>query len=316
VRSLDVDLWGQGVSCIFAYPLPGPMSLLGELLTASRVQDLSRCRSLCGIPASTTRKKDLTETLSLHAQCPHKHRALFKCLTDSMTANGLRSWISSKRRVGFLVPDAKLMGRGRAEILDAIIRLDHRLALDGGAGAGAYATEQGQAHEEVQRQAASAGEFSSAAPVQRQAASAGEYSSAVEAAGGHSADASAGQSVGSHDVGMVLVAYDAGGSPAIARRKLGRKWLKAASRAYLRSHLPGRVRRAVVEALEENPDAVVSQLRGVVERKVGVDFGGKYRLLFDKALLRHAAQPEQRRRPRSRFVLAVGRQRAKRAPAS
>ena len=112
-----------------------------------------------------------------------------------------------------MVPDAKLMGRGRAEILDAIIRLDHRLASDGGAGAGAYATEQ--------RQAASAGEFSSAAPAQRQAAGAGEYSAAMVAAGGHSADASAGQSVGSHDVGMVLVAYDARSSPAIARRKLG-----------------------------------------------------------------------------------------------
>ena len=201
------------------------------------------------------------------------------------------------------------MGRGRAEILDAIIRLDHRLAFDGGAGAGAYATEQRQAASAgefssaapVQRQAASDGEYSSAAPVQRHAAGAGEYSSAVEAAGGHSADASAGQSVGSHDVGMVLVAHDARSSPAIVRRKLGRKWLKAASRAYLWSHLPGRVRRAVVEALEENPDAVVSQLRGVVERKVGVDLGGKYRPLFDKALLRHTARPEQRRRPRSRL---------------
>ena len=74
------------------------------------------------------------------------------------------------------------------------------------------------AHEEVEGQAANAA---------GQAASAGEYSSAQEAAGSHSADSSAGQSVGSHDVGMVMVAYDAGSSPEASRGKLCNKWMKS-----------------------------------------------------------------------------------------
>ena len=112
---------------------------------------------------------------------------------------------------------------------------------------------------------------------------------------------SAGQSASSGDAGMVMVAYDAGSSPEASRRKLGKKWMKLARKAYMRSHLPGRVRHAVAEALQEYPDAVVLKLREVVESKVGVDFGGKYGVLFDRALLRGTAKPEKHRRPRKRF---------------
>ena len=89
--------------------------------------------------------------------------------------------------------------------------------------------------------------------------------------------------------------------------------MKRARKAYLRSQLPKRVRKAVAEALREYPDAVVLTLRGVVEKKVGLNLSGKYGVLFDKALLRGTATLEK---PRRRFVLAVGRRRAKRAPAS
>ena len=309
----DVQLRAQ--VCCLAGSLPSVMSLLSELITTSRLLDLNRCRSLCGIPASITRKKDLVEALLVQAQCPHKHRAVLRHLTDTMTANALRSWISSLRRAGFVVPDSKLMGRGRPEIMDAIIRLDCPAGEYSSAQGGEYSLAQGQAasawkrqaHEEVQGQAANA---------TGQAASAGEYSSAQEVAGSHRADSSAGQSAGSHDVGMVMVAYDAGGSPEAIRRKWCKKWMKLARKAYMRSHLPGRVRHAVAEALQEYPDAVVLKLREVVESKVGVDLCGKYGVLFDKALLKHTAKLEKPCRPRKRFVLAVGRRQAKRAPAS
>ena len=64
------------------------------------------------------------EALLLQAQCPRKRRAIIRHLTGNMTASGLRSWMSSLRRVGYKVPDSKVMGRGRAEIMDAIIRLE------------------------------------------------------------------------------------------------------------------------------------------------------------------------------------------------
>ena len=322
-----MQLRAQGVCCL-AGSLPTAMSLLGELITTSCVPDLIRCRSLCGIPASITRKKDLVEALLLRAQCPHKHRAVIRHLTDHITVSALRSRISFLRRTGYVVPDSYLMSRGRAEIMDAIIRLDRpageyssaqgqaAIASGQAASAGEYSLAQGQAasaskrqaHEEVQGQAANAA---------GQAASAGEYSSAQGAAGSHSADSSPGQSVGSHDVGMVMVAYDAGSSREASRRKLSKKWMKLARKACMRKHLPARVRHAVAEALlQEDPDAVVLKLREVVESKVGVDLRGKYGVLFDKALLRHTAKPVNHRRPRTRFVLAVGRRRAKRAPAS
>ena len=121
-NTLRMQLRAYGVCCL-AGSLPTAMFMLGELITASRVLDLNSCRSLCGILASITRKKDLVEVLLLQAQCPHKHRAVIRHLTYSMTAGALRSWISSLRRAGFVVPDSNLMNRGRAEIVDAIIRL-------------------------------------------------------------------------------------------------------------------------------------------------------------------------------------------------
>lgn len=274
--------------CCRAGSVPSVMSLLGELVTTSRLLDLNGCRSLCGIPASVTRKKDLAEALLLQARCPHKRRAVIRHLTDNMTANALRSWVSSLRRAGVVVPDSRVMGRGRAEIMDAIMRLE--------CPAEEYSSAQG-----AEAQAASA---------TGQAGGAEEYSSAQEVAD------SAGQSVGSHDVGMVMVAYDAGNSPEVSRRKWCKKWMKLARKAYMRSHLPGRVRNAVADALREYPDAMVSELREVVESKVGVDLCGKYGVLFDKALLRGTAKPEKPCRPRKRFVLAVGHRRAKQAPAS
>ena len=100
------------------------MSLCGELIATTRVQDLSGCRSLCSIPASVKRKKDLVEALQLQALCPHKHRALTQHLTANMTANRFRSWISSLRRAGFVVPDSRVMSGARVDVVDAIVRLD------------------------------------------------------------------------------------------------------------------------------------------------------------------------------------------------
>ena len=105
-------------------PLLAAVSLLDELITTSRVLDLNNCRALCGIPASITRKKDLVEALLLKTRCPRKREAVIRHLTDKMTGHALRSWISSLRRAGSKVPDAKVMNRGRAEILDAIIHLE------------------------------------------------------------------------------------------------------------------------------------------------------------------------------------------------
>ena len=67
-----LQLQARGSSCL-AGSLPAAMALLGELITTSRLTDLNRCRSLCGIPATTTRKNDLVEALLLHTRCPQNH---------------------------------------------------------------------------------------------------------------------------------------------------------------------------------------------------------------------------------------------------
>ena len=285
------SLWPAGT--IALGPLPPAMSLSRELITTSRLLDLNSCRSLCGIPTTITRKKDLVEALLLQAQCPHKRRAVIQHLTGNMTAIGLRAWISSLRRAGHVVPDSRVMGRGRAEIVDAIVHLDCAV--------GEYSSTQGQTARATAR-TDSAGEYSSA---QGRADSVGQSvgSNNVGPAGEYS---SAQGPVGSGDAGMVLVAYDTGSSPEVSR-KLGKKWMKLARKAYMRSHLPQRVRKAVEEALQEHPDAAVLKLREVVESKVGVALCGQYGVLFDKALLRGTAKPEKPRRPRKRFVLAVAR---------
>ena len=245
------------------------MALLRKLIATSRLAQLKGCRGLCGIPATTTRKQDLAEALLLQAQCPQKHRVVMQYLMETMTVHGIQSWISSLRLAGFVVPPSRLMHRGRAEIIDAILHLD-RPAGDGPA-------------------------------AKREATGAGEYSLAHEAPGGHGADSSAGLPAGSHDVGTVLVAYDAGGSLEARRGKLSNTWMKLAQRAHMRSQLPGRVSRAVAEALQEHPDAEVLTLRAVVENKVEENLSGKYGILFGKALLRQTAKPDTQRRPRRRF---------------
>ena len=151
---------GAQARCLVGY-LPSAMSLLDELITTSRVLDLNSCRSLCGIPASTTRKSDLIEALQLQGRCPHKRRAVLCHLMDKMTANSLRTWISSLRRAGFRVPDSKVMGRRRVAIMDAIMRWECPAgeyspargdeALDEARGQGASATGQADSAGEYRR---------------------------------------------------------------------------------------------------------------------------------------------------------------------
>ena len=119
------------------------------------------------------------------------------------------------------------MNRGRAEILDAIIRLECPAGEYSSADSnGESSAQEGETHEKAQGQCP-----------------AGEYSAAD-----HTASAS--QPMGSHDVGTVMVAYDAASSPAASRRKLGKKLMKLAQKAYVRSQLPKRVHQAVAEALQ------------------------------------------------------------------
>ena len=151
MKTHDTQLRAQ--ACCLVGPLLAAMSLLDELITTSRVLDLNSCRGLCGISASITRKKDLVEALLLQTRCPRKRRAVIRHLTDNMTANALRSWISSLRRAGCRVPDSKVMGRGRAEIMDAIIRLEcpagEYSSADSG---GEYSAQGGETHEKAQGQ--------------------------------------------------------------------------------------------------------------------------------------------------------------------
>ena len=141
------------------------------------------------------------------------------------------------------------MGRGRAEILEAIIRLE--------CPAGEYSPAQGaEALEEAQGQGASStGQADSREPVPggRLTAHRPERPTTHQAA---------------TMLEMVMVAYDPSSTPAASRQKLGKKWLKLAQKAHMRSSMPGRVRRAVAEALREDPEAAVLTLRGVVESKI------------------------------------------------
>ena len=175
----DAQLWAR--VCSLVGPLLAAMSMLDELITSRRVLDLNSCRGLCGIPASITRKKDLVEALLLQTRCPHKRRAVIRHLTDNITANALRLWI--KGVAGCRVPDSKVMGRGRAEILDAIIRLECPAGEYSSADSGGESSAQGgETHEKAQGQCP-----------------AGEYSSVDRTA-------SASQPTGSHDVGTAMVA--------------------------------------------------------------------------------------------------------------
>ena len=107
------------------------------------------------------------------------------------------------------------------------------------------------------------------------------------------------------DPGMALVVFDNDHGVRRARRRLHKRWSKLARRAAL----PGRIRRILAEMLDDDPDTTVAALREAVGEKVGVSLVGKYQHIFERHLLRLTAKPEQQRRPRQRFVLAVGRRR-------
>ena len=231
--------------------------LLGELLKDSRAQDLHACRRVCGIPTSVTRKDDLISELMRRAQNSPEHKAIFTHVLNGMTTADMRRWVSMMRRLGHAVPPARLMGRSRAEVTNAIICSDQPAASDD-RGSGASGSAEPGTH--------------------------------VGESGGQQPE-----------LGMALVAFDC---PRRARRRLRKRWSKLARRAAL----PERVRRVLAEMLDDQPHATVGALREAVGDKVGVSLAGQHRHVFEKALFKLTAKPEQRRRPRQRFVLAVGRQ--------
>ena len=289
--------------------------LLAELLQSSRVVDLAMCRGLCAIPSTTTLKKDLIQQILHEARDPQKHRAIFTQLTHGMTTKALRQWASGLRSRGFVLPPAKVMGRNRVDMMNALIGSDRPAGgpsppsdgagayapapeSEAGAGLVAYTSNAMPPRNEVETpllQPADGARVYAQAPESEE----GAETPSLQPASGARVYVPAPES----EEGTVLVAYNSRAGPARVRRKLHKKWLKLAQEASLNS----RVRRALTQALKDHADATVAVLRGVVGDRVGVALDGKYRAMFDKALLKRTAKPQQQRRPRKRFILAVSR---------
>ena len=190
-----------------------------------------------------------------------------------MTLFGLKQWLTRFRLLGLPVPTLAIIGNRKPDILEAIITLDHVGTCTG------KGVHPGPGEPQV-------------------GVHSGPGEPQVQGAGVHPGPLP--------DMG-ILVACDSTAAPVCVRRKMHRKWSKLCRKAVRKTK---RVFNTLQATLQEHPDATISLLRAEVGKKIGVTLEGKYKLVFDRALLKLTAKPVAKTRAReSRFVLAVRRRR-------
>ena len=251
---------------------------------------------MCGIPATVTRKAELVVELLRHAQDETKHRAVMTRLLEKQTATELRHWISMQRRFGYAVPPSDVMRRGRAAIVLAIIEVDRPIRTP------TAAHPDCGVHPGLETDVKLASDTALVA-----------FDPSTPAAAHPDWGVHPGlERDVEHASETALVVFDPSGAPARMEQKLRKRWRKLAGKATAaasRKSLPRHVRQLVAKLLQDHPDHTVAALREAAGKQVEVSLVGKYRYLFDKALLKPTAMPIRKRRYRKRWDLAVARQR-------
>ena len=108
---------------------------------------------------------------------------------------------------------------------------------------------------------------------------------------------------------MALVALDSAAAPLKLQRKLCRRWSKKCAR-FIKKHDRKRKLKRVENELrkafqDHGATSTVGELRAMVGQAVGLPLVWKYRLRFDRALVKLTSAPPKKRRARRRFTIAT-----------
>lgn len=107
-----------------------------------------------------------------------------------------------------------------------------------------------------------------------------------------------------------LVALDSAAAPLKLQRKLFRRWAKKWARFTNKNERKRKLKRVMDELRKAFQDhratATVGELRAMVGQAVGLPLDGKYRLCFDRAIIKLTSTPPKKCRARRRFTIARG----------
>ena len=251
-------------------------------------------------PIRSTRKSDLIADLAGECDTLANRQRIFAEVLATWTMHGMRLFIARLKGLGYAVPVGQRPRR--PDLIAAIV----------------------STREYIARAPASAGACSSKLMRKDICSSAGACSSAgvAEPLGpcseGTSQDSCSRTRSSCEDPGsaveppscMALVALDSAAAPLKLQRKLRRRWSKKCARfikKHDRKHKLKRVESEPRKAFQDHgATSTVGELRAMVGQAVGLPLDGKYRLRFDRALVKLTSAPPKKRRARRRFTIAMG----------
>ena len=109
---------------------------------------------------------------------------------------------------------------------------------------------------------------------------------------------------------MALVAVDSAAAPLKLQQKLTKRWCKKVSKLLKKKQNKQKLKQVKDELRnvfhEHRATATVGELRAMVGQAVGLPLDGKYRLRFDRALIKLTSAPPKKRRAQRRFTIAKG----------
>lgn len=297
---------------------------LTALLQASTVPSLAAC---CGQvssgPRQGRRKEELVaDLLQICRDSPSSHTWVCRQLLQGSSVLELNQWMTSLRRRGIKVPSNASVGRRKEDLLKALAEID---LPSQGTGTGSAIEPSGSASapgcslDLGNNVGASLETFSSTqAPcpqhthlaLPKMASRPGCTPQPDAAAGNAPGFGTAGMNGASAPV-MTMVAFGTAAEPLKLQRRLGKTWRRIgkSQRKAIRATKSRQMKRALAEAMAEDPDGTIGGIRETVGKKLGVDMVGEKRLFFDILLWKMSSCTPTKRRKRPRFTLAVSRPR-------
>ena len=226
-------------------------------------------------------KLELIADIALECDAPAKRQRIFAEVLGTWLKHELRLFIARLRGLGYMVPVAQKPKN--QDLIAAIVNAGERIAK-----APIVSKQTSKTRKDICSSASAA------------AATAPTVMGASEDPGSAVKPPSC----------TALVAVDSAAAPVKLQQRLHKRWRKKWMKCYKRQERKQKLKRVEDELRkvfqEHQATATVGELRAMVGHAVGVPLDGKYRLPFDRALIKLTSAPLKKHRPKRRFFIARG----------
>ena len=278
-----------------SYDMAAAQGVVVEVLQTCRQQDLLALRrsTLPATPIRSTRKSDLVADVAAECDALANRQRIFAEVMVDWTMHDMRCFMARLKGLGYVVPIGQRPRR--PDLMAAIINTRE------------YVAKAPVVSKRMRKDLCSSASACSSAGVAEHLGPCSEGTTQDSCSSTRNSCGDPGSAAEPPSC-TAMVALDSSAAPLKLQQKMFKRWSKKWARFTKkndRKHKLKRVADELRKALQDHrATSTVGDLRDMVGQAVGLPLDGKYRLRFDRALVKLTSAPPKKRRKRCRFTIA------------